>query len=81
MKHFVKISLPLLLMLSILGGCSHAVRTEDLAGKNYVYEKDSFGSDFIISLKEDGSFTYYEGALSSYIGTGEWTVEKDTLIL
>ena len=80
MKHFEKISL-LLLALSLLGGCSRAVRAEDLAGKSYVYEKDGFGSDFVINLEEDGSFTYYEGALSSYIGAGEWTVEKDTLIL
>lgn len=83
MKHSVKISLPLALVLSLalLVGCSSTVRSEDLAGKSYVYEKDGFGSDFVINLEEDGSFTYYEGSLSSYIGTGEWTVEKGVLIL
>lgn len=81
MKHSVKISLFLALALVFLAGCSRAVRAEDLAGKNYLYEKDGFGGDFVISLEEDGSFTYYEGALSSYIGAGEWTVKGDTLTL
>lgn len=84
MKHFVKISLCLLLIPALLAGCSrvaNTVKAEDLAGKSYVYEKDGFGGDFVISLKEDGSFTYYEGSLSSYIGTGDWTVKGDTLTL
>lgn len=84
MKHSVKISLCLLLTMSLLAGCAKtasAVKAEVLAGKSYVYEKDGFGGDFVISLKEDGSFTYYEGSLSSYIGTGDWTVEGDTLTL
>lgn len=80
-KHTVKIFLPLLLALSLLAGCSGAVKTEDLAGKRYVYEKDGFGGPFTITLKEDGSFTYYEGMLSSYIGMGDWTVEGDALTL
>lgn len=80
MKHTVKIFLSLLL-LTLLGGCSGSVRAEDLAGKSYRYEKGGFGGDFVISLEEDGSFTYYEGALSSYIGMGEWTLEGETLTL
>lgn len=57
MKHPVKISLPLLtlLVLSLLAGCSHSVRAEDLAGNNYIYEKDGFGGPFVISLADDGS--------------------------
>ena len=31
--------------------------------------------------KEDGTFTYYEGGLSSYIGTGDWSLEGETLTL
>lgn len=83
MKHFVKISLALLLVLALplLGGCSQSVRAEDLAGKSYLYEKDGFGGSFTISLRKDGSFTYYEGTLSSYIGMGEWRLEGETLIL
>lgn len=57
------------------------VSAEDIAGNTYTYEKDGFGSDFTITLEEDGTFTYYEGALSSYIGMGTWTLEEDTLRL
>lgn len=84
MKHSVRISLCLLLVLALLAGCSGAastVKAEELAGKSYVYEKDGFGGDFVISLEEDGSFTYYEGALSSYIGMGEWMLEGETVTL
>ncbi|MCQ2536916.1 MAG: M56 family metallopeptidase [Lachnospiraceae bacterium] len=47
----------------------------------YIYEKGGFGSNFTISLKNDGTFSYYEGSLSSYIGIGEYTVDNDRLIL
>ncbi|MCI7474506.1 MAG: M56 family metallopeptidase [Clostridiales bacterium] len=47
----------------------------------YLYEGDGFGGDFTISLRADGSFTYYEGHLSSYIGAGQWSVSGDVLTL
>lgn len=47
----------------------------------YCYEGDGFGGDFAISLRADGSFTYYEGHLSSYIGAGQWSVSGDILTL
>ena len=47
----------------------------------YLYEGDGFGGDFTISLRADGSFTYYEGHLSSYIGAGKWSVSGDILTL
>lgn len=47
----------------------------------YLYEEDGFGGDFTISLRADGSFTYYEGHLSSYIGAGKWSVSGDILTL
>lgn len=84
MKHLVKKFFCFLLVLATLAGCSHAtsaVSADDLAGKSYVYEKDGFGGPFTISLEKDGSFTYYEGMLSSYIGMGEWTVEENILTL
>ena len=52
-----------------------------IVGNTYVYEKDGFGGDFIININEDGTFSYYEGALSSYIGMGKWTLEGNTLCL
>lgn len=38
----------------------------------YVYEGEGCGGDFTITLKEDGTYTFYEGYLSSYMGGGEW---------
>lgn len=47
----------------------------------YRYEGDGFGGDFTITLRADGSFSYYEGYLSSYIGAGPWSVSGDILTL
>ncbi len=50
-------------------------------GKVYVYEKEGFFGDFTITLKDDNSFTYYEGFASSYIGAGTYSISGDTLVL
>lgn len=47
----------------------------------YVREKGGFGSDFTITLHEDGTFTYSEGTLSSYFGWGSWQLEDNLLTL
>ena len=47
----------------------------------YAREKGGFGSDFTITLQEDGIFTYYEGTLSSYFGYGSWQLEDNLLTL
>lgn len=47
----------------------------------YRYEGDGFGGNFTITLRADGSFSYYEGYLSSYIGAGPWSVSGDILTL
>lgn len=47
----------------------------------YLYEGDGFGGGFTITLYSDGTYSYYEGLLSSYIGTGNWTLDGDTLSL
>ena len=65
----------------VLAGCSKAVTAEELAGNVYQYEKEGFGGAFTIRLEEDGTFTYYEGGLSSYIGNGNWSLEGETLTL
>lgn len=64
-----------------LAGCGKSVQKSDVAGKTYVYEKDGFGGDFAITLNVDGTFSYYEGLLSSYIGIGTWVLEGDALVL
>ena len=47
----------------------------------YVWEKEGFGGNFSISLFADGTFQYYEGMLSSYIGMGTWSREGDIITL
>jgi len=51
----------------------------DSKGSTFVYEGKGFPTAFSITLLEDGSFSYYEGAFSSYIGLGTW-VEEDGII-
>ena len=47
----------------------------------YVYEKEGFGGPFTIELYPDGTFQYYEGYLSSYIGFGTWEMDGNLLTL
>lgn len=79
MKKRKRLYLVFLAALLLLAGCSRQIRPEDIAGRTYRYEKDGVGGPFTIRLEEDGTFTYYEGSLSSYIGVGTWTLEGDTL--
>jgi hypothetical protein len=68
--------------LLIACGTTEPVYTaEDVAGKVYTYEKEGFGGPFTINIFEDGTFQYYVGYLSSYIGMGKWSVEDGVLIL
>lgn len=52
-----------------------------IGGKTFVYEKEGFGSDFIINFYAGGAYEYYEGVLSSYIGAGRWEIEDDTVVM
>ena len=75
-----------ILALGMLAGFACAKKPDDalrktVAGKTFVRENGGFGGDFTITLREDGSYEYYEGFLSSYIGMGTWTVEDGMLIL
>ncbi len=51
-----------------------------IAGE-YRYEGEGFGGDFLITLRDDGSYVYTEGYLSSYLGVGTWETENEALIL
>ena len=53
----------------------------EVAGRKYVWEKGGFGSDFVITFHDDGTYDYYEGVLSSYLGKGEYRIEQDILIM
>jgi len=50
-------------------------------GKTYVYEKEGIMGDFTITLYNDGTFSYYEGMASSYLGFGSWTQNGDAITL
>ena len=52
----------------------------DPAG-TYRYEGEGFGGDFTLTLAGDGTFTYSEGPLSSYLGTGQWQADSHYLTL
>ena len=47
----------------------------------YVRDKGGFYDEFAIRLHKDGTFSYYEGGLSSFIGMGTWTQEGDVIRL
>lgn len=52
-----------------------------IGGNSYVWEKEGFGGYFVITLVKDGTFSYYEGMLSSHIGLGNWTVKDGILTM
>ncbi|MDE7230014.1 MAG: hypothetical protein K2N56_05990 [Oscillospiraceae bacterium] len=69
------------LMAAALTGCAGSARKNEVTGTNFVYEKDGFPDEFGIRIDDNGTFTYYEGAFSSYVGTGSWKRSGDVLIL
>ena len=54
---------------------------DEIGGRSYVWEKEGAGGDFTIVLLNDGTYSYYAGPLSSYIGMGKWTVEDGILTM
>ncbi len=52
-----------------------------VAGKKFVYEKEGFGGDCYIEFKEDGTFLYSPGYLSSYLGGGTWEISGNKVVL
>jgi len=74
-----------LLCTMILQGCGNSKNERTVAGKTYTYTGESFSDmendNFVITINEDGTFTYCESMLSSYIGIGEWSVEDGILTL
>lgn len=60
---------------------SYDITAADVAGKQYVYEKEGAGSAFYISIYKDGTFQYYAGMYSSHIGLGNWKLKDGKLYL
>lgn len=54
---------------------------DKIGGRVYVWEKEGAGGDFTIVLLNDGTYSYYAGPVSSYIGMGKWTVEDGILTM
>ena len=81
MKKYAVSALMLVFVLTSVGCGNQSVQPSDIADKTYVYEKDGFGGYSTITFNSDGSFQYYEGLLSSYIGKGSWELEGNTLTL
>ena len=81
MKRIVICILALGMALSLACGKTDGSLRDAIAGKTFVWEKEGFGGDFTITLNADGTYQYYEGFLSSYIGFGTWTVENGAVIL
>ena len=84
-KHAAVLSV---LMLSILftAGCAGQGSKTSVAGKRYTYSGEPFskledGYDFTITIDDDGTYTYYESLLSSYLGHGEWSVADNVVKL
>ena len=72
-----------LLVIALLPACSKTDKDPvgSVAGNTFVWEKEGFGGDFTVSFHEDGTYEYYVGFLSSYIGSGDWTMDDDVLTL
>ena len=71
----------LLLCTICFCGCSSEGDEQAVIGKTFVYEEQGFGGNFAITINEDGTFQYYEGMLSSYIGIGSWEVEDGKITI
>ncbi|GEM_PF-1315742 len=56
-------------------------KAAEIYAGTFVWEKEGIGGDFTITLKKDGTFTYYEGYLSSFIGEGTWADNNGVIIL
>lgn len=79
-KNYISGFLLIALATFLLVSCNYidgeATDMSQISGKTYVWEKPGFGSDFTLTINEDGSFSYYVGAYSSHIGLGSWTLEN-----
>ena len=65
----------------VKGNINKSLNKYDVSNKTYTYSKEGFGGDFTITINEDGTTSFYEGYLSSYIGEGTWSIENDILFL
>ena len=65
-------------------GAMDAIFEREKAGAvvgTYKYDGEGFGGDFTITLDADGTYTFYEGLLSSYKGMGTWYIAYDAVYM
>jgi len=82
----VSLFLVIILCLTLFAACAAPEPEQQnveqyVVGKRFVYEGEGFMGDFTLSIYADGTFQYYEGMLSSYIGMGAWTLNSDILTI
>ena len=60
----------------VMAGIDGILEKEQMArlAGTYRYEGEGFGGDFTVTLNADGTYSFYEGPLSSYLGSGTWNV-------
>ena len=84
-KHLYIILVLLVLIILTIGFIfiNNNTKTNSTANKDktYTYEKEGFGGDFTITIRTDGTSSFYEGYLSSYMGEGTWKIEDNILII
>ena len=68
-------------LLAMLSLDNEGTADNAVAGKTYVYEGEGIMGSFTITLYDDGTFTYYEGMASSYIGVGSWEQDGNTITM
>lgn len=79
---YLIIIVSVMLVIIIVGITIKNVKSkDDVANKTYTYTEEGFGGDFTITIRDDGTASFYEGYLSSYIGEGTWNIENGLLFL
>ena len=83
MKRILRKAILFLAAVAVLAPClsSCGKRDDGVSGKTYVWEKEGAGGDFSIKIKGDGTYSYYAGFLSSYIGYGTWDLKDGILTM
>ncbi len=89
MRKIISFALVILIVLTtfMLVGCGEDKEAEkaELKYGSYVRQNDDnengLADLFTITVNKDGTFSYYETFISSYVGNGNYTVEDGVLIL
>lgn len=90
MKKHIAIPFSFLLVVLCITGCAEKEEVQDnknsVAGKKYIYTGEPFSDiednyAFTITINDDGTYSYCESLLSSYLGLGKWSVNDYVLTL